>query len=106
MPARGATNNTMSEGLARVIAEIAQLKMAPDADIDFLTGLETSVLGYVKQRISGVSVSPQAMAGQGASPAMGPMPVSMAGPGAGVRPRPAMPNPDELRRLLQTEGAG
>lgn len=110
--------NTMAEGLVALGDVINKIKYAPDADIEFLTNLETQVLQYHQQKFapqlppsdpSMTGGPPPGMMMAGAPTAGGPdmaallasMPPPMAGGPAGVSP--AVPNPDELRRI-QTVG--
>ncbi len=106
------TTNTMSEGLQKLLGDIANLKMTPDADLPFLINLETSILGYLKQgadqALQPSPGAPPGMAGGATTPALGMAPGMGSGPGTGtpqgvpgVMQGPAMPNPDELRRVLQ-----
>ena len=114
---RGA--NTMSEQLRGMLGQIAEMKAAPDADIAYLTNLETQVLQFLrmpfeKQRLEAQLGGPAAGAavpGAGATPAQPPAP----GPAEqllfgtppprqrvpGVMNGPNMPAPDELRRLME-----
>lgn len=104
------STNTMAEFLQRMLGDISQAKTLPDADLEFLIGLETGILQKLRAPVD-------AMAGQmnGVSPAgpspdqMGPMPgpLPMSAGGApptggvpGIRSEPAAPNPDELRRMI------
>ena len=109
MPARGSSVNTMAEGLRSLLSEIAQLKATPDADVDFLTQVETAIL----TRIRADSVAAAGLTQQG--PGFGPppgaaspglMPADAAPGTAGMMQGPPPINPDELRRLMgQTAGA-
>lgn len=114
MAAGSRTMNTMSEGVARLVSLLGEMKMAPDADLAFLLDIEKQVLGYHQQKFA-----PQLPPGGGGPDPMagGPPPgMMMAGPqpagGADMAalladmPRPAavspsVPNPDELRRITQ-----
>lgn len=117
-----ATLNTMAEGLMKVAKELTALMALPNADIDFLTELQTSILGYVQHaNMPSPSLPPPGPNNQlpGPPPPAGIPPevaALMGGGGApqGITPspNPAMPvgnvasqagppNPDELRRLLR-----
>lgn len=122
------TTNTQAEALRGVLGNIADMKTMPDADIGYLTNLETMILGYLRapfeasQQANGMSP-----AGNPSNPAMGGMPGAMPGiappgmgpsgpmmggmPGGqplappgprvpGIMNGPSMPNPDELRRIF------
>ena len=97
----------MVDGLTKIVQQIGALKLSPNADIDFLTQLETAILSYVHQQNSQGSQAQQGAPGfpPGASvPGMG----GPGGPGGGLTPAgvpgvmqsPGMPNPDELRRMV------
>lgn len=103
--------NTQTEVLQGILGEIAQAKLAPDADIEWLLGIETQILQKLREPIdqamqnSGLNGMPPP--GQSAAPAdpmAGMIPgagPSQPAPGVpGIRTSPSAPNPDELRRLL------
>ncbi len=118
------SQNTMVEGLRGFLSQIAELKAAPDADIAYLTNIETQVLKYLRapfekqqaeqqlgagQQAPGPTESllfPQAGGGGGGGPGGG-LAGLLAGMGGGggqrvpgVMQAPQMPNGDELRRLM------
>lgn len=113
------TNETMAEGLKKILSATAQLMVLPDADIEFLTQLQLAITTYIRQssaqaagQMTGTGPAsaindvapggPVPPMGGGMGPAMGaagPMgPGGMGGGGMGGLA--AAPNPDELRRLL------
>lgn len=110
MPVGQRGTNTQEEALKKLLNSITEIKTMPDADLEFLVNLETTILQYIRGRVD------QAMAPQppspdpqmaGVSEAMSGMGMAAmpAGPGGGggvpgLRQEPAMPNPDELRRML------
>lgn len=118
-------SDTMIEGLKTVITSLAQLKVLPDADPQFLAQIEGEIVDYVKnagqQQINGAMGPPSQGGGMGqpGSPgdatmgmsAMGPSGMSGMGgmaqqiaPGGGAGMSglaPQAPNGDELRRILQ-----
>jgi hypothetical protein len=68
--------NTMNEQLRNLLGQIADMKAAPDADIAYLTSLETQVLQYLRQpfeqqRMQAQLQGPQGAGGQGAPPGGG-----------------------------------
>ena len=123
--ASGRSTNTMVEGLQNVLRDISQMKTMPDANLDFLVNLETSILAFLRKPMEdlmsqqgqaqgaagGGSTAPGAPAGMSPmgpmGPPMGPNGVqggpSFAGqgvPGMATGTGGTIP-PDELRRLLQ-----
>lgn len=118
--------DSMNEGLRKLLSQIAQLKVAPDADMDLLGGLEGMIVQYMQQVANqaagggggaqgvpgggmggpsggGMGGDPMAaMAGMGGAP-----PTSIAPGGGGGMAGLAVgpPNMDELRRVLSGSGA-
>lgn len=70
------STNTLPEALTKVLSDLAQMMALPDADIEFLTKLQTDIVGYLRQPIDN-----QAMQGQTGMPAPGGMPGMPPGPG-------------------------
>lgn len=109
-------NDSMAEGLKKLLPAISQLKVLPDADMQFLSALEMAVIGYLKQQAQKAAAGTAQAAAQaaGGAPSMGggpqmgpPQPHAMAPGGAaggGMGGLTQPPNPDELRRVLA--GAG
>lgn len=106
------STNTMTEGLRKLLADISDMKILPDADIPYLLNLEQQVVSKLREPID--RMQQQGITGVPAPGGMGgPVPP---GPGAGMgAPGPMdqqipgvsqqrMPSPDELRRVLS--GAG
>lgn len=115
--------NTFVEGLQKLLGDLADLKVAPDADLDFIYQMETTVLQKIRAPQDQLAAVQAQQAGQGGMPSA-PMPTpgagldpSMAGAGPppdmammgaggsgggapGQRMNPQMPSGDELRRLL------
>jgi len=107
--------NTFGEALQKLLRDLADMKVMPDADLPFIVDIETKVIGKLRSGIdqsvqSGNSSVPVGIGG-GPEMAMPPMPMDpMAGPMPGGPPgvpgvstSPQMPSTDELRRLL-TQG--
>lgn len=102
-------SNTMSEMLRKMLGQLADLKLTDDPDWDFITGLETGIVSKLREPIDqmaqagltavppGISQSPMGMGGMGGAAPMGGLPPTQMG---GLQGRPTMPNPDELRRML------
>lgn len=109
------TANTQAEGLENLIQSIAMMKTMPDADIAFLTSMETQILQYLRQPTQNLQ-NPQLPPNQNptGSPGMPPGQQPMTGPPAGPSlPASPMasrlgplgggmqgPNPDEMRRMM------
>lgn len=114
--------NTFGEALQKLLRDLADMKVMPDADLPFIVDIETKVIGKLRSGIdqsvqSGNSSVPVGIGG-GPEMAMPPMPGGTPGgmPGGGGMPMPGgppgvpgvstspqMPSTDELRRLL-TQG--
>lgn len=111
----------MNEGLRAFLSQIAELKSAPDADIAYLTNLETQVLKYLRAPFEKQQAEQQ-LGGQGGQAPPGPTEQLLLGNAAGgggaglagllaslgtgggrvpgVMRAPSMPNGDEMRRLM------
>lgn len=118
------------DGLKTVFTDVAQLQLSPDAaqHMQFLQGLQQAIVKYSQQqqqqKAQQAAQMQQQQAQAMANPQMGGPPPGGMPPGAGMGgpPRPpqgqpggppsqgspgiAMPNPDELRRVLAMQGAG
>lgn len=110
-----AVNETMAEGLKKLLSAIAQLKILPDADLQFLTGLEGGIVDYIRAQAASTAgaatgTGPQSSisdvmppsGGMGGGGMGGGMPGGMGG--GGMMGLAAQPNPDELRRLMNVGG--
>lgn len=90
--AGGRTTNTMSEMLVNMIRDLSVAKTLPDADLEFLVGLETAILAKLRQPLEAAAGQvPMSVPGGGAGGAMpgggGPMPPpGMGAPGGGFPP--------------------
>lgn len=109
------STNTMAEFLQRMLGDLAMAKTLPDADLQFLVGIETAILQKMREPVDALEGQTAAVPGmeQGqaeALPALVPgqteMPGGvgqMGGTGPGVpglmSGGPTIP-PDELRRML------
>lgn len=118
--------NTFAEGLQKLLQDVSNLKVTPDADLQFVYELETMLLGKIREPIDQMAASQGGQQMPPAAPPMAPpmdpmmgggdpMAALMGGgggmpmdpnmgaggpPPAGLRMNPGQPNPDELRRLL------
>ena len=101
-------NNTMQEGLHQLLSSLAQLKAAPDANLEFLSSIEASILQKLREPMQQAAQA-MAQAGGVLPPGMGQQLGAAAGAGMGQSPQgqspsAGMPNPDELRRLVASAG--
>jgi len=97
-------NNTMQEGLMQLLSALSQLKAAPDADLDYLSGIESNILEKLRAPMREAAAK-LAQAGGVVPPGAGPAPGGA--PGAGAAPPSASaagPGGDELRRLVASQG--
>ena len=102
-------NNTMQEGLMQLLSAISQLKAAPDADLQYLAGVESQILEKLRAPMkeaaaklaqAGGVVPP----GAGGPPAGAPGPAPGGPPGMGGPPVGQGGGGDELRRLVASKG--
>src|SRR5579863_5189056 len=121
-PKSGGEPTSMLQGLQAILGALGGMMAAPDADIQFLTGLQHVIVDKIKQgtqqAVGGAQPGqPSQIApgggggmsgfGAGAGAPGGPMtPPGAPPPGMGA---PGMngggaPNPDELRRVLSANG--
>lgn len=125
------TGDTMAEGLKKMLGQLGALMSLPDADANFLSGIQNEIAGYLRSgAMAAQGGELQLPPGPGApGPAnatdhggMGGMMGGMGGPppdmggGGGMGPGGDMnmppgggmgiqpPNPDELSRMLATAG--
>lgn len=108
----------MAEFLQKMLGDVAEAKTLPDADLQFLIQLETTILQKLRAPIDALmgqmnngqqQVAGEMGAGGGAGslagtqgmmdPSMLPQPAP-AGRVTGTRSEPNMPNVDELRRMM------
>lgn len=104
------STNTMQEGLNGLLSQISEMKTMPDADLNFLIQLETTILQKIREpydQMSGQMSAPTPggqpmppMPGGGGAPMPGGFTVGQGGGARGMRTEPNAPNPDELRRML------
>lgn len=106
--------DSMNEGLKKMLGQIGLLKIAPDADNQFLLTLEAMIVERLKQTADqGAGVSPGAAPGASPDPSammsgMGsasPMGIAPGGGGGMSGLAVSPPNMDELRRVLSGTGA-
>lgn len=114
MAGLGGKVTNQADALRNMLAHIAEIKTAPDADLPFLIALETAVLGKLKQPIPDILASaygpgagqPPGVPGQPPGPVMQPAPGGMGvspPPGMGVngvQSMASLPPVDEIRRML------
>lgn len=87
--------NTMQEGLMALLSDLAQMKAAPDADLDMLSTMESQILQAIKAPQQQAMM--QLAAAGGVVPGMGggPPPGMGGGPPGGGMP-PGMPGPQAM----------
>lgn len=97
---------TMQEGLNKLLAEVAQMMILPDADIDFLSQIQMAITQYVKQGQGGSTPGQQSAVpgGAGTQPTTPQPPPGMMTGGASMGM--GAPNVDEMRRMLATQMGG
>lgn len=111
------STNTMTEGLRVLLADLADMKIMPDADLPFILDIEQRIVGKLREPIDSIyqqgntDVAPPTAGPEAGMPAMPPGMPPM-GPGAGMgAPGPMdqqvpglsqrrVPNMDEMRRVL------
>lgn len=115
----GGRQNTMSEGLPKLLADVAQMMAAPDADVQFLSTLQSAIVQQIRNAPGLQDPQQQAMMQaqqqqQGGGPPGGaagmpsqaggqpPGPSAMGGAMPGLTP--TAPNMDEIRRMLAAQG--
>lgn len=106
------STNTMAEFLQRMLSDLATAKTLPDADLEFLIGLETTILQKLREPIDAIMGQRGASGGQ--VPAM-PQPDQQMGMGmlggsgmtppsqervTGTRMMPPTISPDEFQRMM------
>jgi len=63
-------NNTMQEGLHQLLSSLAQLKAAPDANLEFLASIESAILSKLREPMQQAAQA-MAQAGGVLPPGMG-----------------------------------
>jgi len=108
MGSRGTrTTNTSAEVLKSILQDLALLKTYPDANLEFIGGVEMMIVNELRAPVDQL-MAEQGLSGAGpqmneGGPMMAPLgpPPEAQGPGVpGLRQEAAMPPVDELRRLL------
>lgn len=101
--------NTMGEALQKMLGDLAYMKTLPDADLEWIINLETTVVQKLREPLerlqqqglttinptSDMMPLPQQMPSMGGAEASAP-PTGVPGVQSGAGPM----NPDELRRIL------
>lgn len=99
------TTNTAAEMLRGLLQDLAVIATYPDADLEFITGIQSALTEHLRQPVRDI------LAAQGIQPqggpggpmgggAMGTFPSPPGGGVPGIRQEAAMPPVDELRRLI------
>ena len=84
-------NNTMAEGVRKMLQVITDMKLMPDADLPWLINMETEMIQYLRPP------APQSQQQQQVSPDMQQMAPAMAQSMGGNQA--PMPNMDEMARM-------
>lgn len=96
------SQNTMAESLQKMLGDVADMKVLPDADLEFLIQLETVILQKLRAPIDEImgqgSQGNQQMLGQPSGSQQPAMTQPERVPG--LRMEPNMPSPDELQRMM------
>ncbi len=108
--------NTQAEGLAKIAQDLTMLMATPDADLEFLTQLQTEILRKMREPFEGSTGAAFGPQSGGVDAGQGPMPPEIAAMmGGGMPPTPIAPGPgvplgampgagapsmDETRRLM------
>lgn len=98
-------NETFEDALGKVYTSIAQLALYPDADLEFVMGLQQVVqekLRFTNEEQQAAPATPDVQPGMGvaAQPGMGGAMPGLSATGQGAN----MPNLDELARVLGSQG--
>ena len=94
------SQNTMAESLQKMLGDVADMKVLPDADLQFLIELETVILQKLRAPIDDI------MGQSGGQPQMGGAVPGSGAPNmpmervAGIRNEAPMPNMDEFMRSM------
>jgi len=89
--------STMTEALGKIVSDISQAMVAPDADLPFLTTLQGVIVGRMRQGAGGGMSPPGGPGGQPPAPPGAGLPPAAGGPGgppppgAGAGPLPGGP---------------
>lgn len=96
------SENTMAESLQKMLGDVADMKVLPDADLEFLIQLETVILQKLRAPIDDIMGQGQGNQQQQMQPQMAPQVPGSAGPERvpGLRMEPNMPNMDEFQRMM------
>ena len=107
------STNTMTEGLRVLLADLADMKIMPDADLPFVLDIEQRIVAKLREPIDSIyqqgnsEVAPPGMpGGEMMPPPMPPGPgMGMGAPGPMDQQVPGLsqrrvPNMDEMRRVL------
>lgn len=124
MAGKSGGDTNVLDGLKGVYQQIASLQLSPDAQqhMQFLQGLQQAIQRYLQQQAQQKAAQAAQMQQMQAQHAMNPQMGGPNQPAPGGPPGPqrggpggppgqgspglAMPNPDELRRVLAAQGQG
>lgn len=107
---------TAADALKKILADLAQASILPDADTQFLSQIQQMIVEHLRAQGGGQAPGTMGQPG-GLGPAAGPLPGAVppiGGPAPGgampgmspMGPQGSMPSGDELARVLAQAGGG
>lgn len=105
-------NESMDEGLKKLLRQISDLMIIPDADLEFLTSLQSNITNYTREKATALATAQTGVGGgssigglmPGGQPQQSPMAGMGGNPGGGINAGPMAAQ--DLQRLLTAGSAG